>query len=515
MKGYKNTLMQNKFVLWRSVLLINFLLFGGVFLVLSIDKKFSPSIKAEASGVNTIFLPLAQNFASLKTIFGSEMNPISVSQGLEKMTDAEASWVRRNGVLWSAVEPVQGAGYNWSVLASLEQEFLLARSNGMEVIMIVRGTPEWARVPPYNYACGPIAASALPAFGDFMYALVQRYSGPPYYVKYWEIWNEPDVDPGLFPHGNFPYGCMGDNSDINYYGGQYYATVLQHVYPSVKAANQQAKVVVGGLLLDCDPITPPLSDPENECIPSKYLEGILAAGGKDFFDGVSFHAYDYFSLDPNVYPGGIYGNPGWNSGGWYSTLYGDLKPVVVAKAQYIKYLFGLYGVAGKFLINTETSLLCGSTNDPPGGPGCEATPDSPFEKLKAAYVPQTYAAAIAEGLVANIWYSPIGWRNSGLLNEDLTTRPAYEAFMLARDTLKNATLIREINEYTGNLVFGYEFSVGPKKIWVIWTLDGKTQTINLPELPDAAWDELGEPVESGSGTLTVQGLKTIYLDWGP
>ena len=508
---------------WLSLLLLLSIL-QSIF-VLAFHQGEKPSQAAlAASGLYTIYLPLLKDSSPAvpampaTTIFGSEMNPISDGEGLEKMVDAGASWVRRNSIFWWAVEPVQGGGYNWSVLANMEEEFLVARNNGLEIIVIIHGVPTWATAPPYNYACGPLAASALPAFGDFMYALVQRYSVPPYEVKYWEIWNEPDVDPINFSNGWLPFGCLGNEADADYYGGQDYAAVLQAVYPMVKAANPQAKVLVGGLLLDCDPIHPPLNNPNNECIPSRYLEGVLEAGGKDFFDGVGFHAYDRFTQGEDNYQNGIYGNPGWNSGccTYNEALLGDLKPVLVAKAQYIRYLLNLYGAEDKFLINTETALLCGGPSDPPGGPGCESDPDSPFEKLKAAYVPQNYAAAIGEGLLANIWYSPIGWwRNTGLLNVDLTPRPAYDAYVLAHNILKNAIFLREINEYTDDLVIGYEFRVDLKTIWVIWASDGKTQTILLPLLPVAAWDELGAPVDFSSGTLIVGELKTIYVDWGP
>jgi len=494
-------------------LIILLFLCGGTLLArLETMKPLPNTALAEENGTNIIYLPLARK-APLKTVFGAEMTPITDAQGLEMMSNAGASWVRRNGVLWSAVEPLQGGGYDWSVLASLEEDLLRARGNDMEVILIVRGVPEWARVPDYYYACGPISTDALPAFGSFMHALVQRYGGSPYYVKYFEIWNEPDVDPLYVGNGASQWGCMGDIRDTVYYGGQVFATVLQAAYPMVKAANPEAQVVVGGLLLFCNPNDPPVIDPDNECTPAKYLEGILAAGGGNYFDGVSFHSYDYFSTGGTTYPNGIYGNPFWNTGGAGNTLYGDLKPGLVAKAQYLRNLLTTYGAADKFLLNTETALLCGASGAPPGGPGCE--PASPFETLKAAYLVQSYAAAIAEGLLANIWYTPLGWRNSGLLNADLTPRPAYHAYVLARDTLKDAAFVREVNEYSGSQIFGYEFHVNARNLWVLWALDGKAHTITLPALPTAAWDELGNPVDFGSGILTIGDLKTVYVDWGP
>ncbi len=477
------------------------ILFLGGFLL-----STSHSLAARA-GSYTVNLPVVVNRYPLQTVFGTEMKPISDEKGLQQMADAGTYWVRRNAVLWSQVEPVQGGGYDWSVLAGLEAELLLARQHGMEVILIVRGVPDWARASPY-YQCGPIDPAALPAFGNFMQALVQRYSQSPYRVKYWEIWNEPDVSPQAVPNPNAAFGCLGIENDP-YYGGREYADILKAVYPKIKAADPAAQVLVGGLLLDCAPNGSP------NCTTATFLEGILVNNGKDFFDGVSFHAYDYYST---VVAGqyGTYGNPNWNSGYIGTQKYGDLKPVLVAKANYLQSVLAAYGANDKYLLNTETALLCGSIGDPPGGPGCESDPDSPFETLKASYVAQSYAAAMGEGLIGNLWFSPLGWRNSGLLNEDLTTRPAYDAFVLARNTLKDATFVREVDEFVAtDQVFGYEFQVEGGTIWVLWSLDGAPRDIDLPGIPAAAWDAVGNPISAGTGTLSISRLNTVYVQWSP
>ncbi|MFQ5615845.1 MAG: hypothetical protein ACE5GO_05225, partial [Anaerolineales bacterium] len=295
-----------------------------------------------------------------------------------------------------------------------------------------------------------------------------------------------------------------------YYGGGDYAGMLKTVYPKIKAANPEAQVLVGGLLLDCDPVNPPAG---KNCTPSKYLEGILQNGGGSYFDGVSFHAYDFYNSTYNTY-----GSPNWNSGRWANETDGELKPVLIAKVSYLKNLLNSYGASNKFLINTEVALLCGGGSDPPGGAGCESDPTSPYELLKAYYISQAYAAAIAEGLLGNIWYSPTGWRNSGLLNPDLSTRPAYDAYALARSTLKNATLLRTITEYHDpNNVFGYEFSIDGRRIWVVWVLDGSSQTIALPASSSSvsAWDALGVSVDVSSGNLAIGALNTVYVEWIP
>lgn len=486
-------------------LLVSLALCGGFLARSTVEPQYS----ARAGAGFSTFLPIL-NTPYLNTIFGAEMNPLSDAQGLQKMLAAKISWARRNAILWSDVEPVEGGGYDWSVLESLEADMVRAQANHLELIMIVRGVPEWARVDPLNYECGPIDPAALPAFGDFMNAVVARYSVSPYSVRYWEIWNEPDVAADVIFSGDSPYGCLGDSADTTYYGGQTYATILQAVYPRMKQANPDAQVLVGGLLMDCSP----LLNPEN-CYPSRYLEGILVAGGADYFDGVSFHAYDFYSFGQTDYQTGIYGNLGWGSGGWGNTLNGDLKPVLVEKAAYLKSLLNQYNAQDKYLLNTETALLCGGFSEPSGGPGCESDPTSNFEKLKATYVSQVYATALAEGIIANIWFTPLGWRNSDLLNSDLSPRPAYNALLISRETLQDGIFVREVHEYADQNVFGYEFNVHGEVIWLLWTLDGKPHSITLGQVPVEIFDELGTPVSLSANTLNLAGLKSYYLDWTP
>ena len=441
-------------------------------------------------------------------IFGVEMDQITVGGGLDEVAAASTTWVRWNAVLWSSIESTKGT-YTWSAMADLETELKNASSNGMQVVLIVRSTPEWARkIAGTGSSCGPIIEGELPTFGNFMNALVVRYSVAPYNVKYWELWNEPDIDSASFTGDNI-FGCWGDPSDA-YYGGGYYAEMLKVVYPQIKAADPQAQVVVGGLLLDCDPRPGAGCDTIGHSnLPPKFLEGILRDNGLNdggnYFDGVSFHAYDFYDYVNYSGSFGQYGNGAWQST-WDST-----GPVAIAKTEFIKSVLSSYSVSGKFLMNTEVALGCGDAN---GSQSYCKTAD--FETTKAYYLAQTYAAGIAEGLRASIWYSVLGWRNSGLLNTDLSPRPAYTAFQFARNELGDAVYIGEITAADiggASSVKGYKFQWGDRRIWVLWSLDGNTYSINLSSVPLGAWDALGNSI---SPTISMNvSLNPLYLEWNP
>lgn len=401
---------------------------------------------------------------------------------VQSMSGAGAQWTRRNGLLWSSVEPVEGAR-EWGAVAGLEQELQTAAKRGLNVILIVRSTPDWAQQRP-GVACGAVRADKMAALGVFMRDVVARYSKPPFNVRYFELWNEPDVDPSLVVPDNI-YGCWGDQSDP-FYGGGVYAEALKAVYPQVKAANPRAQLLIGGLLLDCNPDQPPAG---KNCQSSRFLEGILIAGGGASFDMVSFHAYDF-------YQGGTsYANSNWSSD-WITT-----GPVVAAKARFIRDVLQRYGVSGKPLLNTEAGLLCW---------GCDAPPPE-FETTKVNYVPQTYALAKAEGLAANLWYSLEGWIGTNLLDASGQPTAAYNAFKTAAANLGRANFVRQRDD-AGEGIRAYEFIRGGRRLWVVWSADGQPRQVGLPTAPVRVLDPVGQALPRPQGQLTVD-AQPLYIEW--
>jgi len=274
--------------------------------------------------------------------------------------------------------------------------------------------------------------------------------------------------------------------------------MLKVVYPQVKAADPDAQVLVGGLLLDCDPANPPES-PEGsgklaDCSSAKFIEGILRNGGGDYFDGISFHAYDY-------YFGGLgkYGNKGWRSA-WDTT-----GPVVSAKANYLRSLLAQYGHPEKYLLNTEVAILCGSTGNE------SACQTEEFARIKANYLAEANAAAQAEGLQANIWYSLTGWRASGLVNGNLKPLLAYQAYQASVIRLAKAIYSKDLTAFPN--VKGFEFVRDGTLLWVLWSLDGEPHIVQLPTQPNAIYDVFGQLLPSDQN-LTIT-LDPLYIEWSP
>ncbi len=423
-------------------------------------------------------------------LFGVEPRHPTDDRVLTLLAQSGARVVRYGSVLWDAVEPQDGV-YRWDVLSGMDAALEALSAQGVEIILVVRGTPLWAQ-QRYGIACGPIAAEQFPAFANFMTQLVQRYSASPYNVHYWELGNEPDVDPSLVP-ANSSLGCWGDK-DAPYYGGEYYAEMLKVVYPAIKAADPQAQVLNGGLLLDCDPTHPPEGA---DCRSATFFEGMMRNGGGDYLDFVNFHGYPPF-VQESLLMDALY--PAWAARGG----------VVVGKINYLREVMARYEV-DKPLFLTETSLLCPEWNKQDCIP-----PQDVFYEAQADYVVRRFVQNWALGLAGTIWYDFEGqaWRYASMVGRDLNNPdPAFYAFQYLNHKLDGMLLTGVVDTFPG--VQGYIFSspVGGQT-WVLWSVDESPQVIALPVNVTAVYDKYGQEIPLSTGP-ELEVASPVYFDIAP
>lgn len=431
----------------------------------------------------TTSLPLVtRNYPPPPHVFGVHMGGINNSNGLAQVVEAGVYWVNFGAFSWPAIEPerTDPPSYHWEVVD--EQSLINANQEGLTVVARVHHTPPWAREDP-NHNSSRIKQEYFDEFAQFLTELVNRYKVPPYNVKYWELDSEVDVDPSLVaPDSPALFWCWGDESD-EYYGGGYFAEMLKSAYPAIKAADPRAKVVIGGLLLDCDPRNPPAG---KDCKSSQFLEGILRGGGGPYFDIVSLHAYTYYW--------GAQGkmcNPNWTGGEAIQTT------AIPEKISFLREVLEAYGHADKGLMNMEAALMCSEDSE-----GCRQT--------QAMYVPRIYAEALALDIIGQAWFTikePV-WRYTGLLNDDLTPKPVYDAYRVAASFLVDVKYIGPAAGYPG--AEGYVFRRLDESAYidVIWSADGNTCNVSLPT-GASAYDKYDNLVAS-SGTIQVD-YSPVYI----
>jgi hypothetical protein len=411
--------------------------------------------------------------------FGAEINQGHARATAAMAAEAGITWVRYNGIRWDKVEATQGT-YDWSKLEQVEQELRALAEQDLTPMVIIRGTPAWAQSVAGS-RCSAIKPEALDAFASFVGEVVQRYSKPPYNVRYWEMGNEPDVDPSLISD-TMPFGCWGNKNDP-YYGGGAYADMLKRVYPTIKQADPTAQVIIGGLLLDCDPTNPSAG---KDCTPGTFFEGILRNDGERAFDLVAYHGYAFWAHEVADWD---YAHSSWAHRGG----------AMLGRLDFLRSVMDRYEVEKPVIVN-EIALLCYENN-----PYCA---ELGYEEDAANYAIRTYVRAWAEGLAGAVWYTfnHSGWHDAGLLSRDREPRPAYHAIKFLTGLLDGATYEGPPAETpgSGSATEGYGFRKGDTRYLFFWTNGEQEVPLTLPAGTQAVYDMLGNPVATSDGQATVQ-----------
>lgn len=462
----------------------------------------APPKAAGEIGDHMLYLPILRlSSPAAPTLFGAEIAPNSAASTASTAAAAHATWVRYGVVRWDDVEPVEGQR-NWAVLKSFERNLQAISAEGLSPVVVVLGAPDWAQHYP-GVSCGPIAADALDNFASFMGGLVRRYSVPPYNVKYWEIGNEPDVD-HRFVAPDSGFGCWGDQNDA-YYGGGYYAEMLQQVYPVVKRFDPVAKIMNGGLLLDCNPDNPPVINGQaKDCSSGRFLEGILRNGGGAYLDLIAYHAYTYYA-------------PGIEWDLEHVTWSGS-GGVFAGKTDFLRGVMAQYNVNLPLLMN-EGGLLChpnqaaqtaplicpdSTEQDPENNPGYD-----PYFDAQANYVIRLYSRTGAQKILGSFWYTMNGpgWRQGGLLTRSGEPRPGYVAYAFLANLLQGKSYVGQLSS---GILEGYAYARRNQVVQIYWTNAQVQTSVNLPTGTVSVLNKFGQEIPH-SGTTLLIGFDPVIL----
>jgi GH35 family endo-1,4-beta-xylanase len=406
-------------------------------------------VAAPASQTATLtFLPLtiknrcaeALNYA--KNHFGVQaygyLGPVSPYYCA--LVDSGATWVR-NEIAWESIEPqdVSPVGYNWTAADSAIDT---ARSGGYNLIITVNRNPAWAS----SFLQGPIDKVPLTQFTTFVSALVERYDGDGVNdapgspkVEYWEFYNEPDAG---FLHNDHRWGHYG----------QEYAQMLAAVYPAVKAANPNAKVLIGGIAYDW-------FEDQNGPFVREFIDDVLENGGGQYFDIMNFHQYPPFAAN-------------WGSAN---------GPGLVEKTQAVRAKLAEYGLEKPIMI-TESGMHSNNAATSPMTP-----------ELQARYVTMIFAQTFAANVETLIWfmlYDPgevYPYRNglvtSATANTQSERKPSFTAYQTTVAMLEGATFQQALTAAeTGNAdLIAYRFrDKNGQTLYVTWLGPiTRTDTANL------------------------------------
>jgi hypothetical protein len=406
-----------------------------------------PAVHADAG---PLYLPLTlRHGAPLKVlpdrgaVFGVQLSEVRFRDP-QIVADAHAAGaaVWRTFLFWDEVEPVRTdpPSYDWRHYDPL---FAAADRLGLTVIAEIQGNPAWAADtpggPPHDFD----------SLAGFLAAAVERYDGdgdrdapgrPK--VRYWELYNEPDnTDPTLAVEGR-GWGFWG-------HVPAEYARMLKRVYPVVKLASPRAQVVFGGIAHDN---FVPDGGPFNPA----FTDDVLRAGAGPYFDVMNFHYYPTFADRWSA----------WGVG-------------LVGKTTAVRRKLAAHGLDKPIMV-TEAGMW--SAAEPPYAP---ATPAD-----QSRYVAQLYAQALAARVEVVIWFQyddVAGFDDParGLVDRDLTSKPARTAYRVASEMLAGALPDARARDATapGEV---YWFARGDERVGVAWTNDGSQARLTV-RAPSVEW----------------------------
>jgi hypothetical protein len=194
------------------------------------------------------------------------------------LRESGAGWARVR-VEWKAIErnapqPGQPPDYRWG---PHDAKLRLVAEAGVRLIATIGYAPDWT----HDHTCAPIYPDRLDEFARFLTDLVDHYRGPPYYIKHWELFNEPDYD-GSEGY-EVGYACYGNDGDQ-------YAQMLAVAYPAIKAADPEATVLMGGIAYDR---FTEYGGPFLRYFPDDVMQN----GGGAYIDALNFHYFHDFHAE--------------------------------------------------------------------------------------------------------------------------------------------------------------------------------------------------------------------------
>lgn len=472
----------------RRPLILSLLLLG-----LLASLMHLPPLAAEQN--HTVYLPLVAN--DWDSPFGVQSgNRWIIQQSVfARANELGVKWIRLGFVGWRSIQPTQDGEYNWEAALDFEIDLVSARAANLTPIVIVLDSPHWATKTyydaenqPYQTSCGAIHSDHFADFARFMQALVTRYGQPPYDVHFWELGNEPDIDPRLVDRDN-GFGCWGDIDDP-YYGGEHYGEMLKVVTPAIKAVDPAAQVVIGGLALDNPGIAA-----EGHGSPEKFFEGVLRAGAGNSFDIVAYHAYSSYAdrtVDSDLT------HHHWAAWGG----------ATLGKARFLREVMARYGVDKPLSLN-ETGLLFRAEEL-----------DAEYFQAQADHIVRVLARSMAADLHSFCWYTlnGPGWYNAGLLDQEQNPRPAYLAYQQFTRQVRMTQSAQQVADY-GQAVEAYRFRRTGLLVDVLWSRAATEQTIAFPrEKVIGVYDRDGAvvvPTIVDDRVVLTVGMSPLYIERSP
>ncbi len=260
------------------------------------EEEMLPQVKALTDLAGDLFrprldtaddIPVAHagvNPFGVNVFLEQEVEPGKREQAVRMAAEAGFHWLRQE-FPWEDIE-IHGKGdfedrRHWpyrSAWEKYDQIVGLAERYGMELIVRLSNPPAWTR------AAGDAAGTFAPPdryedFGDFVAAVVSRYRGR---IRYYQIWNEPNIYPEW---GERPVSP------------EEYVELLKVAYTRAKAVDPDVVIISGALASTIELGPRDMND-------FVFLQRMYDAGAAPYFDVLAMQGYGLWSAptDRRLHP---------------------------------------------------------------------------------------------------------------------------------------------------------------------------------------------------------------------
>ncbi len=203
--------------------------------------------------------------AALANRVRSDELPAAVSL----LREAGVQW-QREEIFWHEVQFQPGGPYRWDGDANGRYNYDLAigaqAAAGIRMLGLLDYNPAWFK------GKNPTPEEWIKDWGDFVYNAVARYGRERGQIKYWELWNEPNLAASGYESGLY---TVAD-----------FVRILEVGRAAALAADPEAKIVLGGLSGIWG--EPPSAHHYDYF---DYLERVARLGGWNHIDVIAIHPY--------------------------------------------------------------------------------------------------------------------------------------------------------------------------------------------------------------------------------
>lgn len=176
---------------------------------------------------------------------------------INSMKELGVGWSREE-FIWELIEPEKG-DFQWSFY---DQATGALSSSKVNILGVLDYSAPWATEDP-NRANADKYMPNIDDWKNYVTKVVTRYSGR---VKYWQIWNEPNITTFFRPAPN----------------ANQYLEILKSAYEAIKKIDPSAQVVIAG----------------TSGVDVGYLRQLRDLAAGDYFDILAVHPYSFDFVSP-------------------------------------------------------------------------------------------------------------------------------------------------------------------------------------------------------------------------